>query len=292
MKKILYLTAFLFAVSPAFADNTCGENCTWEIVNGELKIHGTGNMNNYSYQGAPWNKYKFSIQKITIDDGITSIGKAAFHELSRANSISLPSTLKSIGTDAFRDSGIHSIKLPEGFERLEGMALTNISGPIELPSSIKYVGTSNRAASIINATDNCVLSSWAYRGWNGAIANTPDIVCKGDMEICKAMLQDVKKDMPDIEAHLSYYTGLNKDGNWEVWSDEGQMIYEDASMQKPLVKYDFDGNQTGLYQYDSGGNLVKAVENGVTVYQRRIYTPTEATAAVQNNKNTFSIIYR
>ena len=62
-------------------------------------------------------------------------------------------------------------------------------------------------------------------------------------------------------------------------------------MQKLLSKYDFDGNQTGLYEYDRGGNLVKAIENGVEIYRRRIYTPAEATAAV-SGKNTFKLKYR
>ena len=50
-----------------------------------------------------------------------------------------------------------------------------------------------------------------------------------------------------------------------------------------------------IAKYDKGGNLLTAYDkNGNVLYRRRIYTPSEATAAVQNNKNknTFSIIYR
>ena len=74
---------------------------------------------------------------------------------------------------------------------------------------------------------------------------------------------------------------LDENGSYQEKDNKGRVI--------GLYK---ENGDIITYRYDKGGNLIKAVENGVTIYQRRIYTPSEATAAVQNNKNKFSIIYR
>ncbi len=86
-------------------------------------------------------------------------------------------------------------------------------------------------------------------------------------------------------------------GNYYYSASGLNNITEDGSYtakdgDKILGIYQRDGSKTE-YQYDAGGNLIKISENGVVTYRRRIYTPAEATAAVQKGgKNNFSIIYR
>lgn len=70
------------------ADGYCGgegdgTNLTWTLYSdGELEIRGTGKMSNYSYtsgtSSAPWYGYRNDIVKLTLSDGITSIGDYAF----------------------------------------------------------------------------------------------------------------------------------------------------------------------------------------------------------------------
>lgn len=135
MKKIL-LTLFTFVLAlNAVAQNgivynpdfkTSGESCgvSWSVNtdNWELIINGNGKMTDQtSAQNVEWlttvrtvqfymnNEIKGEfyesladkIKKITINEGITHIGNYAFFGLKNLTSVELPSTLRSIGANAF-----------------------------------------------------------------------------------------------------------------------------------------------------------------------------------------------
>ena len=95
---------------------------TLNRLTGELTVTGTGAMNNYAFSSsngvdgygstAPWgDQIKNSlfdgqyntdiITKITVGEGITSIGNYAFYGFDHVSEISLPSTVTSIGEGAF-----------------------------------------------------------------------------------------------------------------------------------------------------------------------------------------------
>lgn len=99
-----------------------GENITWRILSdGTLYISGSGLMNDYSTASgkrAPWYEYKDSITSIVVSEGIISIGNYAFYQLSKATSVSLPNSLKTIGTSAFGLTGLTSVIVPEGVTHL------------------------------------------------------------------------------------------------------------------------------------------------------------------------------
>ncbi len=103
---------------------SCGDNITWKIdlIECKLEITGTGEMPNYWTSGtklAPWNSYKDSIKTVTISEGITSIGEYAFYSFGNYScdnltSVSLPSTLNSIGSGAFYCcESLESIVIPD-----------------------------------------------------------------------------------------------------------------------------------------------------------------------------------
>lgn len=101
IKKILAVLVFAvllfvtfplgtFTASAETISGTCGENLTWAISDKVLTISGTGDMINYSeptdssLQGgafgtgcAPW--FAYDIDKVIIEDGVTSIGSYAFN---------------------------------------------------------------------------------------------------------------------------------------------------------------------------------------------------------------------
>ena len=78
------------------ARGTCGKNASWILYSdGELVISGTGDMADFM-DGAPWADHLDSIKKITVNDGITSIGACAFSGCVNLKEISLPETLVSI----------------------------------------------------------------------------------------------------------------------------------------------------------------------------------------------------
>lgn len=87
----------------AIASDKCGENLSWYITDEyELVIEGTGDMNNYTYLGqTPWAEYNDKIVKITVAEGVASIGIGAFYGCNAVKSINFPSTLSNMGLFAF-----------------------------------------------------------------------------------------------------------------------------------------------------------------------------------------------
>ena len=82
MKKLFTLIVAICATTLAWADASgwCGENVTFTYVNstGTLTISGTGAMKDYNTSQAPWSAY--SIKKVVINNGVTSIGNSAFKD--------------------------------------------------------------------------------------------------------------------------------------------------------------------------------------------------------------------
>ncbi len=94
-----------------------GDNVKWGLTeDGTLYIYGEGAMANfYGPDYAPWYEYRYSIQKIIIEDGVTSIGEGAFYFCPRFAEITLPEGLTSIGDGAFYlCTSLAEITLPKG----------------------------------------------------------------------------------------------------------------------------------------------------------------------------------
>lgn len=83
---------------------------TWSLASGTLTISGVGTMNTattYNGYGFPWVNYRSQINSVVIGEGVTSIADKAFGEThnqekyENVTAITLPSTLTSIGANAF-----------------------------------------------------------------------------------------------------------------------------------------------------------------------------------------------
>lgn len=107
----------------SIADGTCGAGLNWYYTSDNvLKIQGNGPMTEYSinydsktdsyFTTAPWQSY--TIKKIEIGEGVTTISPYAFLEEGDLESVTLPSTLTTIGRNAFYYChGLKSINLPK-----------------------------------------------------------------------------------------------------------------------------------------------------------------------------------
>ena len=121
----------------------CGDNLTWKLdVYNTLTISGTGAMYDYdSYTNVPWNSYRDLIKRIVVEDGVTTIGKFAFHYI-KVSHFKLPETLVSIGEYAFSgNSYLGDIELPESLETIgygafSGCYLKHIT----IPKNVKSIG--------------------------------------------------------------------------------------------------------------------------------------------------------
>ncbi len=80
----------------------CGENLTWTLdCKGHLVISGTGAMYNYEKGAAPWCQYDVSV--VTIENGVTSLGKYAFYRCSM-DSIFISASVNRIAFNTFNNS--------------------------------------------------------------------------------------------------------------------------------------------------------------------------------------------
>ena len=80
-----------------------GFNMHWTLdPYGTMHIFGTGAMADFSsYSITPWYAHRKTIQFVTIDSGVTTIGKNAFSDASNLKTISIPDTITSVGANAF-----------------------------------------------------------------------------------------------------------------------------------------------------------------------------------------------
>ena len=86
------------------AENYCGPETTWELVDGTLTISGSGETDYYyADQGvyAPWYEQRGAITSVVIEDGVTGIGDYAFYDCGNLTEVSLPEGLEIIGNNAF-----------------------------------------------------------------------------------------------------------------------------------------------------------------------------------------------
>ena len=116
----LVLGCVTIPTSGAFAAETANgvyEGFTWSVNpgTGVLKISGEGLL---SY--GPWDEYKESIQKVELAGKITSIGRYAFKDCTKLNSIVLPKSVTMISYGAFDHCGsLKTIKLPASLESID-----------------------------------------------------------------------------------------------------------------------------------------------------------------------------
>ena len=120
----------------------------WKLTkSGTLTISGNGDMPDFNFgnpsvSNRPWNDNIGSIQKIIIEDGVTSIGSNAFRKCD-VYSVSIPKSVKKIGNNAFRECRKISYVYLEGVVTIGERAFQscdNIRG-VTLPACIKEIGS-------------------------------------------------------------------------------------------------------------------------------------------------------
>ncbi len=97
---------------------------TFDEKTGTLTLSGKGAMPDYSQNiGAPWKKYEYSIKKVIISEGITSVGEFAFSNFAYLTELILPKGLSSINYGAFM--GCRSLTecvFPDSLKTIESFA--------------------------------------------------------------------------------------------------------------------------------------------------------------------------
>ena len=128
MKKIITLALILvlaisLAVAIGAADRRVigkyeaeddSKEVSWVMYfDGELVISGKTSIPNYNGATADWMAYAEKIQKITIKDGVTGIGRCAFYNIINLEKVTIPDSVETIGMPAFyRCIKLKSVSIP------------------------------------------------------------------------------------------------------------------------------------------------------------------------------------
>ncbi len=92
----------------------------------------------------PWEKWSWKAKKIVFKNGVESVGNGAFMNCYLVKKISFPRTLKRIGEQAFCDSGIKKLALPDSVTEIGrcAFAKNSIDGGIRevrLPKKLRKI---------------------------------------------------------------------------------------------------------------------------------------------------------
>ena len=89
-------------INICYRGGTCGENLIWMLnAYGELRIIGSGAMEDYTAGGAPWYEYRDKISSVVFDGEATTIGAYAFYGLDNTFDVEVPNSITAIGAGAF-----------------------------------------------------------------------------------------------------------------------------------------------------------------------------------------------
>lgn len=146
-KLFTLLLAIVASVGTIFAQSgTCGDNLTWNLIDGVLTISGTGTMTDWTQSSkSPWDLYSKNITSVTIGNNVTSIGSLAFFNCSGLTSITIPNSVTSIGEGAFYNcTGLTSITIPNSVTSIGDWVFYNCSGltSVTIPNSVTSIGHS------------------------------------------------------------------------------------------------------------------------------------------------------
>lgn len=108
-------------------DGYWGDTFQWKLYSdGELCISGNGILTanprgTASGSNYPWYTHRSKVTSITVEEGITAVGLAAF-EYSYATAVSLPESITSIGSYAFRGTNLTSVRTPANLKSISSYA--------------------------------------------------------------------------------------------------------------------------------------------------------------------------
>ncbi|GHT50762.1 hypothetical protein AGMMS49982_06690 [Bacteroidia bacterium] len=133
------------AANAATGSWTSGSTTVVLTADSTLTISGTGAMENYSVF-APWDPFRADIKTVVINEGVTTIGEAAFYDCSNiTGALTIPNSVTSIGEVAFYDcSGLTgALTIPDnvisiGNEAFKGCS--GLNGALTIGSSVASIG--------------------------------------------------------------------------------------------------------------------------------------------------------
>lgn len=230
---VLLCVGFLAVAAPraAAASGKAGENLSWALEYGTLTISGSGAMPNYSERyPAPWMEHIDEIQRIVITEGVTNVGKMAFYCCPNLIMVTLPTSVKKLGEQAFAGC----------------RALTQIN-----LQSVEYIGFGcfYECLELVNVTlgDNLhtIADKAFYRCKSlGGITIPASVTSFGASVFTYCSSLAYVKILARITT-LPYWTFYGCDALWELYlPDEVETVENNALAECPSLSYvDYGGTE-------------------------------------------------
>ena len=143
---VAVLAAVLLMIPSALAaeSGACGADLTWRLDGGTLTISGKGEMTDFDEPDmAPWYPYRGEILRLSLPEGLTSIGELAFYDCEALKTVILPDSVTRVGAYAFAEcTGLNLLDLGSGVQTVEEAAFSDCYAlhALVLPASLKTIG--------------------------------------------------------------------------------------------------------------------------------------------------------
>ncbi len=151
---VLTLLPFGASASKVAASGEYGDGLQWSLTeDGTLTVLGSGAMPDYTpdslvmdenideHAPTPWVEFGSEVRAVVIGEGITRVGDYTFMNDRNIVSVTLPSTLRSVGKVAFSCTSLEELTLPEGLETIGERAFIAGKMPeIVIPASVTEIG--------------------------------------------------------------------------------------------------------------------------------------------------------
>lgn len=132
------------AAHAADAEGVCGADLTWTLEGGTLTIEGSGAMTDFKEPDmAPWYPYRDEVLRLSLPEGLTSIGDLAFYECVGLTTVVIPDTVTCIGDYALAQCGkLVMVMLGDGLQIIGDNAFSGCGklAGISIPSGVEVIG--------------------------------------------------------------------------------------------------------------------------------------------------------
>jgi len=297
------LVASLLGVS-VFAEGEvtegkCGNELTWSYANGTLSIFGKGDMQDFTeLTMAPWHHLRGEIIRVTLPEGLTSVGDLAFWNCERLVSVTLPKSvqkighysfagckglvfidvgeaLRSIGNAAFYECfSLDAVRLPYGLESIgyEAFFRCHSLSTVTIPENLKKMGASAFAycTGLVRAEIRSslnVLPEWTFYGCDLLAVVT----------------------MPSTMTQVDNYALKNCDGLSTVYfegsDDEKESLMNEISKDLPDFG-DFGAISSGEPSTSISSSRTNEKDDGDVVRENIVIKQTDEITFVSNVKLT------
>ena len=179
------------------ASGKCGDSAKWTLdAAGTLTISGSGKTWDFIDEdwnaNAPWYdaSLRLRIKKVVVEKGITYVGIRAFYDCSEMTSVSLPTTLETMGADVFMYcTGLTSVTIPDGVTFISGdffLGCTSLKS-VTLPDSLRNAGgcTFKDCASLTSVRLPANLRYITWRMFKDCTSLTSVTIPRGTVEVKK-----------------------------------------------------------------------------------------------------------